>query len=232
MKVARYEKTGTSDALPEDKTEKQGLTLDGEETQNLVNFLRDDYEPFKKGFNKYIPLGGEFNPESIHHLKAIFESPEKQKALDFIANNDLLADELMAGLQNRSRVKAVKEFENMLGQDLAEPEWQKWFECNDWVLGVEFVRILDEQKIDVSNIPDYLMETHDGFLDIVEIKRPEGRLKFWAHAQDHGNYVQSSDLTKAITQATKYIYKLEREANNVDFLKRVANVETIKPRCI
>ena len=60
----------------------------------------------------------------------------------------------------------------------------------------------------------------------------EGSLRFLADGQDHGNYVPSSDLTKAITQATKYIYEVEREANSVKFLERVGNVKTIKPRCI
>ena len=73
---------------------------------------------------------------------------------------------------------------------------------------------------------------NDGFLDIIEIKRPDSKLKFWADTLDHGNYVPSSDLIKAITQATKYIYEVEREANSVKFLERVGNVKTIKPRCI
>ncbi len=76
------------------------------------------------------------------------------------------------------------------------------------------------------------MEAYDGFLDIVEIKRPDSRLNFWADAMDHDNYVPSSDLIKAITQATKYIYEVEREANSVKFLERTGNVKTIKPRCI
>lgn len=120
----------------------------------------------------------------------------------------------------------------MLEQDLIEQKWQEWFKKNDWVLGSEFVRILDEREIDTANITDYLMQAYDGFLDIIEIKRPEGDLKFWADRQDHGNYVPSSDLTKAITQATKYIYEVEREANSVKFLEKVGNIKTIKPRCI
>jgi hypothetical protein len=103
---------------------------------------------------------------------------------------------------------------------------------NAWVLGSEFVKILDEREVDTANITDYLMQAYDGFLDIIEIKRPDGDLRFWADAQDHGNYVPSSDLTKAITQATKYIYEVEREANSVKFLERVGNVKTIKPRCV
>ena len=57
-------------------------------------------------------------------------------------------------------------------------------------------------------------------------------MQFWAEEQDHGNWVPSTDLTKAISQATRYIYEVEREANSVKFLERVGNVKTIKPRCV
>jgi hypothetical protein len=139
---------------------------------------------------------------------------------------------LIAGLQSQARIKTVNEFEMMLNQNKVEKEWQAWFTKNDWVLGSGFVRILDEREIDTNNIADYLMEAYDGFLDIIEIKRPDNSLKFWADALDHKNYVPSTDIIKAITQATKYIYEVEREANSVKFLERVGNVKTIKPRCI
>jgi len=76
------------------------------------------------------------------------------------------------------------------------------------------------------------MEAYDGFLDIVEIKRPEGELKFWSTKLDHKNYVPSMDLIRAITQASTYINEVEREANSVKFLERVDSVKTVKPRCI
>jgi hypothetical protein len=91
---------------------------------------------------------------------------------------------------------------------------------------------LDQRDIDVQNISDFLMEAYDGFLDVVEIKRPEGGLQFWAASLDHGNYVPSTDLTKAITQASRYIYEAEREANSVKFLERVGQIKPVKPRCI
>jgi hypothetical protein len=64
------------------------------------------------------------------------------------------------------------------------------------------------------------MEAYDGFLDIIEIKRPEGNLKFWMDKKDHDNLVPSTDLIKAITQASKYIYEVEREANSNKFLEK------------
>ncbi len=49
---------------------------------------------------------------------------------------------------------------------------------------------------------------------------------------DHSNYVPSNSLMKAITQALRYIYEIEREANSIKFLERVKNTKTIKLRCI
>src|SRR3989344_1008936 len=232
LKIGRYNKNGFAPDTLEVENPKSELTLDNEEFQKLLELLSENYEPFKKGVKEYIPIDEKFYHEQIGHLKAIFADPDKQKVLDFIAKNNILPEDLIAGLQNQTRINAVREFETMLGKNLVEQKWQEWLKRNDWVLGSEFVRILDEREIDTANITDYLMQAYDGFLDIVEIKRPEGSLRFWADGQDHGNYVPSADLTKAITQATKYIYEVEREANSVKFLERVGNVKTIKPRCI
>jgi hypothetical protein len=100
------------------------------------------------------------------------------------------------------------------------------------VLGSDYVRLLDERPIDIGHIADYLMQAYDGFLDLVEIKRPEGNLKFWADSLDHGNYVPHSDLIKAITQANRYILEVERETNSIKFLERLDGVRAIKPRCV
>lgn len=232
LKIGRYNKAGFAPETLEVANPKSELTLDNEEFQQLLEFLYSNYEPFKQGIKKYIPLDEKFDQNSIEHLKAIFDNPDKQEVLDFIASNNILTEELIIGLQYQARINAVREFEAMLAQDLVEQKWQEWLKRNDWVLGSEFVRILDEREIDTANITDYLMQAYDGFLDIIEIKRPEGSLRFWADTQDHGNYIPSSDLTKAVMQATKYIYEVEREANSVKFLERVDNVKTIKPRCI
>lgn len=232
LKIGRYNKNDFAPDTLEVDNPKSELTLDNEEFQKLLDFLSENYEPFKKGVRKYIPLDEKFDQKSIRHLKAIFDNPNKQKVLDFIAENNILPNDLIAGLQNQVRINAINEFKTMLGKNLVEEKWQKWLKQNDWVLGSEFVKILDEREVDTANITDYLMQAYDGFLDIIEIKRPEGSSQFWVDTQDHGNYVPSSDLTKAITQATKYIYEVEREANSVKFLERVKNVKTIKPRCI
>lgn len=229
LKIGRYKKP--LEEL-EKFTPKSVLTLDNEEFESLINFISENYQPFKDGAKQYIPVDESFGKTSIENLKAIFNNPDKEKLLNFIIQNDILPEELFIDLQYQERVKAVKEFEYMLNENLLENDWQKWFKKNNWILGSEFVKILDERDIDTDNISDYLMQAYDGFLDIIEIKRPSIDLQFFATSKDHDNYIPSVDLTKAITQSMKYIYELERESNSDKFIKRVGGIKTIKPRCV
>lgn len=234
LKIGRYKKS--EDFLQDETVEldepKSELTLDQEEFRNLIEFLQDHYEPFKAGVKAYIPLDSPFDVESAKQIRALFSLPDKQELVDFILKNEVIPDELRVGLEQARRVRAVRAYEQMLKDDLREHPWQLWFQKHDWVLGSEFVRLLDERYIDTKNISDFLLQAYDGFLDVVEIKRPEGGLKFWADTLDHGNYVPSSDLIKAITQASHYLYEVEREANSVKFLERVDGVRVVKPRCV
>jgi hypothetical protein len=234
LKLGRYKKPKDyrDGELPETLQPKSELTLDDQGLQALVKFLQENYEPFRQGVKAFIPLNRPYNRENAEQIRALFSLPDKSNLINFIVSHNIIPADLEMGLQQSRRIKAVNEFEKMLLQDKVENDWQDWFKKNDWVLGSEFVRLIDERQIDVKNLSDFLMQAYDGFLDIVEIKRPEGDLRFWAASLDHGNYVPSTDLTKAITQASRYIFEVEREANSVKCLERVGQVKTVKPRCV
>ena len=235
LKVGRYKRNPAEplDEILETPQPKSELTLTHVEFQALMTFLLANYEPFRQGVKAYIPLDRPFAPDNAAQIKALFSLAGRQKGIvEFILNNDVIPEDLVAALQQARRAEAIKDFEQMLEQDRRENDWQVWFEKNSWVLGSEFARVLDERSIDTAHISDFLMEAYDGFLDIVEIKRPQGGMSFWAAALDHGNYIPSVELTKAVAQASRYVYEVEREANSVKFLQRVGNVKTVKPRCI
>jgi hypothetical protein len=233
LKLGRYKKEDAwRETTLESTTPKSSLTLDNEELKALFEFISQNYEPFKDGVRKYIPLDESFDEKNLEHIRALFENPDKSKILELISKNKLLPEDLLLNLEHQKRIVAIEEFEKMLSQNLVEDSWQKWFKENQWVLGTEFVKVLDERDVDTEHITDYLMQAYDGFVDIIEIKRPDGGLKFWSSTLDRGNYIPSADLTKAITQSSRYIYEVEREANSVKFLERIGNVKTVKPRCV
>jgi len=122
---------------------------------------------------------------------------------------------------------AVEEFERLLSDNANEHKFQPWFKDNAWVLGSDCVRILDDRRIDVRNIADFLVEAYDCRADIVELKRPG--LAFWQAEKDHDNYLPHSDLVASIVQAQNYQFALEGEIDSVKTRERLKGVPIAKP---
>lgn len=233
LKVGRYKKPKewNESEVAELNNPKSELTLTGDEFSNLIDFIQQNYEPFKNGTKAFIPLDNPYDSSVAQQIKQLLNLDDRKRILRFLLENEVIPNDLEVGLAHAKRSRAIDEFNAMLELDFTENKWQRWFEVNSWILGTDFVKVLDERIIDTSNISDFLMQSYDGFLDIVEIKRPEGGLKFWQSSLDHGNYIPHSDLIKAITQALIYIHEVEREADSYKFFQRVGGVRTIKPRC-
>jgi hypothetical protein len=230
LKLGRYRRTDSREDVDVGAPSSE-LTLDDHEFRALTEFLTAHYEPLREGARKYLVLGDELSDTQVDQLRALFADPDREKVVDYLLAHEVLPEDLLRALDYRRKTAAVKTLEAMLDRDLVESNWQRFFEEHDWILGSDFVRMLDEREIDVDHIADYLMQAYDGFLDLIEIKRPGGAMRFWADALDHGHHVPHSDLTKAITQAQRYIYEVEREANSVKTLERLAGVKAVKPRC-
>jgi Domain of unknown function (DUF4263) len=228
LKIGRYVRRKGELTLHQDKPRSE-LTLDGDELDALRDFMADNVEPLQSGARSYLVLD-DTHQQRVEAVRELLASPDQQQLIDLLIAENLVPDDVRRALEHRSRCDAIADVEQMLEQDLREVEWQRWFELNDRVLGSDFVRLVGERPIDVAHIADYLLQAYDGFLDIVELKRPEGSLRFWAEARDHGNLVPHADLVKAITQAQRYLFEIEREANSVKFTQRVG-VPAVKPRC-
>lgn len=128
------------------------------------------------------------------------------------------------------RRAAIEEFERLLGEDATEHKFQPWFQDNAWVLGSDCVRILEERRIDLANIADFLVEGYDGRADVIELKRPG--LEFWDSKKDHDNYIPHPQLVAAIIQAQNYQFELEGEMNNIKTRRRLGGIPIAKPSAL
>lgn len=232
LKIGRYWKSRKLPLQPETLKPRSELTLGQEEFDALIEFLRCNYEPFRSGATEYISLDGTVDARTLDALKRLFRDQHRQGLLALLADPNILPEDLFIGLQHSKRVRAVQVFEQMLQENLLEDRWQAWFKANPWVLGTEFVRVLEERDLDLEATADFLTQAYDGFLDIIEIKRPGGGLSFWTEKPDHGNYYPSASLTKAVIQSIQYIRRVEMKANDMDFSERMGRLKVVKPRCV
>lgn len=167
--------------------------------------------------------------ETYNALRTFFERSEIR---DKIAKGEIIPQDLLNAIELSNKRQSLDIFEISLLKNEVESFYQEWFKENSWIFGTDFVECLDERRIDIHNTTDFLMKAFDGFIDIIEIKRPDGNLKFWNDSQDHDNYIPHNDLIKAITQTLNYIYEIERKADSRDFSQDHHNLSVVKPRAI
>ncbi len=223
LKIGRYN-IGTRKT--ESNVPRSELTLKSSELDALVQYINDNYKPLTLGQGEYISVDSN-QGELIEQFKSILQNSEE--FANTLIESEILTKEVYSTVNFINKKKSIEEFEGMLVEDLSENSWQDWFENNKWILGSDFVRIVDDRRIDTTNIADYLMQSFDGFLDIIEIKKPND-IPFWSNTKDHDNFIPSSALVKAITQCLNYIYSIEQKTNDAAFREQTG-CKVVKPRC-
>lgn len=108
-----------------------------------------------------------------------------------------------------------------------QPEkiFQNWIESNLWIFGVDYIKKHDVRKIALFSEGDLLMESVDGYLDLIELKRPNHFLL--KYDKSHTCYYPHPDLSQVIGQSLFYLQKLEEYKL---IIEKEYEVKVIMPR--
>ena len=132
--------------------------------------------------------------------------------------------------------RKLEEFKARLKQDLPETRgsksWQRWIYNNNWLFGVKYHPPIQKEQIGFDQIPDFLFPTTDGFLDILEIKKPifDVIIEDKSHP---GAFQWSGDTNQAIGQVVNYLHETESHYREIqERIKRNFSIDihAIKPR--
>jgi hypothetical protein len=104
-----------------------------------------------------------------------------------------------------------------------------------WMLGSGNVALLQERRLDIKNIADLSIAIEGGFMDIVELKRPD--VPFWAQRRSvEGSFlyrdkylIPDFGLRGAIAQTGHYILQAEKKVADSDF-QATHGIKPLKPR--
>lgn len=90
-----------------------------------------------------------------------------------------------------------------------QPEriFQKWIEKNIWSLGIDYIKKHNTRVIGLSTEADILMESVDGYVDLIELKRP--KFDLFAYDSSHKSFYPSTELAKVLGQSLKYLNDLD-----------------------
>jgi len=145
-----------------------------------------------------------------------------------IITTELLNLENLLDLEeNGNLVNEVKGHSELSKYSSGQPEkiFQNWIESNLWIFGVDYIKKHDARKIALFSEGDMLMESADGYLDLIELKRPKHELL--KYDTSHNCFYPHTDLSLVIGQSLFYLQKLSEYKL---ILEKEYKIKVIMPR--
>ena len=103
------------------------------------------------------------------------------------------------------RQRLTQDFHETRGKE----SWQHWIYENNWLFGVYYMSPpIEKYRVGFRSIPDYLFATLDGFIDILEIKKPSFDV-IQEDSSHPGSFAWCPETNKAIGQVVNYIQQME-----------------------
>lgn len=116
-----------------------------------------------------------------------------------------------AALRVAHRNHALNKLRTLIEEDAREQDFQELLEQNWWMLGGHYIGMIPRREWTVEDSLDILLETADRYFEIVELKRSNAPL----FIQDHGHWIVSAEVNKAVNQAAHYISEIEADRGNL-----------------
>lgn len=141
----------------------------------------------------------------------------EQKGLDQLAsaNDDLLNNVAIAARMTRYR-RVYEDFRKLIDrEDTSESAIQTILSENPWLFGSEYSELLERRTWTRDDRLDFMLRRAvDGYLEIIEIKKPFNDALL-LYDSSHDSYYPSASLSKVIGQVMRYIEEIERKRDSI-----------------
>lgn len=218
---------------------------------NAISIIKDD----TKISAKFIETSDEINLlvqkiedadlETISILLKKFNSDERIKGL-LNSLDKIEIENLYGAFHHKYMVEEISYLERLIELEIngnittdidnepyllkykaGQPEkiFQNWIENNLWIFGIEYIKQHESRKIALFSEGDLLMESVDGFLDLIELKRPKHTLLKYDNS--HNCHYPHNDLSIVLGQSLFYLQKLSEYKLNIE---QEYNTKVLMPR--
>lgn len=122
-------------------------------------------------------------------------------------------------LKATAEIKTLQGFADELRSELknkkSENWWQDYIKKNILVIQQGYIKSIDKMNVSLGNTkyPDFALITHDSYLDVLEIKKPDTELMKLDDSR--GNYYWDKEISKAISQAENYLHLINSNGNAI-----------------
>lgn len=187
---------------------------------------------------EYVPgsIAERLRPGAISRLSAADKEALAAFLPEYIATESVGAVQMLnASAQIRSLKELASNFQAEMVRAHAESWWQDYIKANILLMQQGYIKALEKLNVAIGDtkFPDFCLVTHDNYLDILEIKKPDTPLL--KHDSGRGNYYWDSEMSRAVIQTENYIEQVMSKSADVrSYLldKQSINVKAVRPRGI
>jgi len=117
---------------------------------------------------------------------------------------------LIAALNYGRYRRALDEFKELVEQNQVEHVYQAFLEEHYWMFGSEYAELIQNRNIIKDQQFDFpLRRTVDGYLEIIDIKRPFREVLF--RKDKRGYFPPTSELNEAVAQVDDYLANVDAD---------------------
>lgn len=186
----------------------------------------------------YVPgtLAGMLDGKILPRLSGEDRGAMNKFLPEFIASESLNTVNL---LKAKTQIKTLKELagdlEKALDGSYVENWWQTYVKKNILIIQQGYISAVEKMNVAVGDTkyPDFMLVTHDNYLDILEIKKPNTDLL--KHDSGRNIYYWDKEIAKAVVQTENYIEYVQHQADAVrSYIKDTYSIDlkVIRPRGI
>jgi len=139
---------------------------------------------------------------------------------------DALAN-MHAATQHAAYRAALAELEELLQANDQESAYQAWFEGQPWAFGTSYVGRVEARTVGLHEQVDIILKTADGYLDIIELKRPSTDPLRGVQRGKGLSCCWSAPAAEAIGQCAHYLRSVEEKRH---LLQVDEGLPFVKPR--
>lgn len=168
-------------------------------------------------------------------------SPEDKEAINKFLPEYIAAESYSSVnlLKATAQIKTLKELAEELSVEISkghsESWWQTYIKSNILIIQQGYIKAIEKINVSIggTKFPDFTLITHDSYLDILEIKKPDTVLL--KHDSSRDNYHWDHEMSRAIIQTENYIEKVSNSADTIrNYIQDKHGIElkVVKPRGI
>jgi hypothetical protein len=186
----------------------------------------------------YVPgtLAKTLHPGIIPRLSGQDKEAMNRFLPDYVSSESLgTVNKLKASAQIETLKGLAANLENEIPREHPESWWQTYVKANILLMQQGYITAVEKLNIAIGDMkfPDFLLVTHDNYLDVLEIKKPNTPIL--KEDPGRGNFYFDVELSKAVIQTENYINHVNRHQDTLrSHLKDRHGIEirAVRPRGI